>query len=173
MGRSRAGRPKEYKDRLTVTTSFEKELYESFQKIAEREGKNINELLQDFMTTYVKKHGEGNSTYTLDKFSDPDFRVFPTVGEPEKWKPFMESCNLQQAEEAKSYVKRINEHIHDRINTITIPISNRLKAEDRIKELKEQPPQILCRYTHKWEVKEIEGVNHAICSRCGKDGGIV
>mgnify|MGYP001596125489 CR=1 FL=1 len=62
-------------------------IYKEFRKLADRENKKINELLTEVVADYVKKHGEGNPTFQLDKWVlDPKFRGFPTLGEdPYKW----------------------------------------------------------------------------------------
>jgi len=37
--------------------------------------------MKRMMKEYVKNHAEGNPNFTLEKWGDPDFRAFPTMGE--------------------------------------------------------------------------------------------
>jgi hypothetical protein len=77
------GRPKEYRSRTTISVSLEQELLEAFKRVAVREGKPVNRLIQEFMRDYVKKHGSGNPAFPLDKWVDnPELSAHPTIGEP-------------------------------------------------------------------------------------------
>jgi len=52
-------------------------IYDKFKKTIVREGEQINEHFTQHMEKYQKEHGDGNPVYTLDKFSDPNFRPCP------------------------------------------------------------------------------------------------
>jgi hypothetical protein len=55
-------------------------IYAEFKKIAAREGKTMSELIREFILDYVKKHGEGNPIYKLDKWQDnPSFKAYPAL----------------------------------------------------------------------------------------------
>lgn len=67
------------------------------------DGKNISKIIEEALETYVKVHGSGNPAYSLDKFSDPDFRITPAFGESiEKWKNFIEKSNKQELDEIQA-----------------------------------------------------------------------
>lgn len=52
------------------------------------------------MEEYVKKHGDGNPVYNLDKFQNPDFRITPAFGEKmANWRSFIEKCSNKEARE--------------------------------------------------------------------------
>lgn len=60
----------------------DKELWETFKKIAEREG-GVSKVIITLVEDYVKKHGSGNPSFPLDRWSEkPEFLPFPTLGEP-------------------------------------------------------------------------------------------
>ena len=65
---------------LMYLTKEAEELKEELKKIAQREGKTIASLTVEFWAKYVKEHGEGNPSFSLDKFADPAFRALPTMG---------------------------------------------------------------------------------------------
>lgn len=48
------------------TTTMEAELLERFKAISIRDRKNMNEIMQEMITKYLKVHEDGNEQYTLD-----------------------------------------------------------------------------------------------------------
>lgn len=77
------------------------------KKIAVREEKTLSKLIQELLEKYVKEHGSGNPSYSLDKFADPDFHITPAFGESfEKWKEFIEKEKDLDKIEAKAEVIR-------------------------------------------------------------------
>lgn len=80
-----AGRPQVYKSRTIYTFSVEKELLDRFREIARREGKAVSHLLQELIEDYIKRHGDGNPCFRLDKWvEEPEMVAFPTLGEEPK-----------------------------------------------------------------------------------------
>ena len=80
------GRPKEFKNRDSIIIKLEKEMREAFEEIRWREHKDIAELGREAIIEYIKAHAEGNSTFKLDQFQDPNFRAVPTIhADREKW----------------------------------------------------------------------------------------
>jgi hypothetical protein len=58
-----------------------KEIWDSFQKIARREGKSVSGLIVQLIKEYVSKHSE-NPVAPLDKWVEkPQFVLFPTLGD--------------------------------------------------------------------------------------------
>lgn len=72
----KTGRPKDYKNRVMFTTTMESELLERFKAISLRDRKNMNEIMQELITKYLKVHEDGNEQYTLD---DPTV-AYPAFG---------------------------------------------------------------------------------------------
>ena len=72
----KTGRPKDYKNRVMFTTTMEAELLERFKAISIRDRKNMNEIMQEMITKYLKIHENGNEQYTLD---DPTM-AYPAFG---------------------------------------------------------------------------------------------
>lgn len=55
-------------------------LFEEFKKISQREGKSMAQMFKEFMAEYIKKHGQGNPAYQIDKWvQDPGFMAFPAL----------------------------------------------------------------------------------------------
>lgn len=55
--------------------------FKKLREIARREGVSMGEVIRKLTKDYIKKHGDGNPNFALEKFQDPDFRPFPTLGE--------------------------------------------------------------------------------------------
>jgi len=55
-------------------------LFEEFKKIAKREGKSMAQMIKEFMADYIKKHGQGNPAFSLEKWvQDPGFKAYPAL----------------------------------------------------------------------------------------------
>jgi hypothetical protein len=76
------GRPDKYHNPRLRTLYLESQIIEALRSIARREGKSMNELINEILRSYVERHKEGNSTYPLDSWSKkPDFIAQPVRGE--------------------------------------------------------------------------------------------
>ena len=61
-----------------------------FKKIAEREGMSKSEILVELIEEYVKNHAEGNSSFKITDFEDPNFRAMPaTMSDTGKWNEYI------------------------------------------------------------------------------------
>lgn len=74
----------------TTTIYIFKQNEEAWKKaieIARREGKSISKLINDFIVDYVKKHAEGNPSFTLDHFAKGIVvKALPSLGhDPAQW----------------------------------------------------------------------------------------
>lgn len=58
-------------------TEDKTEVIETIEKISEREKKKFSIIVMAALEEYAKSHGDGNSTYTLDQWKDPHFKVTP------------------------------------------------------------------------------------------------
>ncbi|MEM4301541.1 MAG: hypothetical protein QXQ70_03105 [Candidatus Caldarchaeum sp.] len=96
------------------------ELWEKFKQVAQREG-GISQVLRILIEDYVKKHFQGNPSFTLDKWvQNSSFVAFPTLGEPPNRKQLikMDKKMLWQlmrnaesyAAEAHFLYEALNEH---------------------------------------------------------------
>ena len=80
---------------MNVVSSFsftedKKQLLEEFKKIADREGKGRSELIIELVEEYVKNHSEGNSSFKITDFHDPNFRAMPaTMSDTGKWNEYI------------------------------------------------------------------------------------
>ena len=54
---------------------------QELEKILKREGKEYSEWVRENTTAYVKKHGDGNPVYTIDKYADKNVIALPTIYE--------------------------------------------------------------------------------------------
>ncbi len=52
-------------------------LIENLEKIKWREHKSQSQLGREAIEEYVKNHADGNDTFTLDQFQEPDFKACP------------------------------------------------------------------------------------------------
>ena len=86
----RRGRPLEYLKRITYTSSAEADVYEKFRKTMLREGKPMNEILQDAMEDYVKKHSESQNPQTkITLFENKLINAIPNLyANPQNWYKF-------------------------------------------------------------------------------------
>jgi predicted DNA-binding protein (MmcQ/YjbR family) len=81
------GRNKIYKNgRTQIAVFLEDQELEIFDQIMWREKQTRAQLAHKAIEEYMKNHAEGNSTFKLDQFQDPNFRAVPTIhANREKW----------------------------------------------------------------------------------------
>lgn len=61
---------------------------------------------------YNKAHAEGNETYRLDQFQDPDFQAVPALfSDPLKWRKYYEDSNDQDKTKLRIKIKEIQKQI--------------------------------------------------------------
>jgi hypothetical protein len=81
-------------------------IWQEFVKLAAREGRTASEIIMDWVKDYVEKHSS-NPVTPLDKWvSQPEFTLFPTLGEPPDYRKLREFPRSKLAElrdNAKSY----------------------------------------------------------------------
>lgn len=86
-----------------------KDVWEKFKEIARRENKPISDLMTDMFVDYVKKHGEGNPVYPLDKWQDPNFKAIPALASDfGTWFNFIKKCDSEERGEIKQLVIRLD-----------------------------------------------------------------
>jgi hypothetical protein len=82
------------------------EVWERFVEIAKREKNNISKVILGLAKDYVERHSS-NPVTPLDKWvSQPDYTLFPTLGEPPDYRKLREFPRSKLAElrdNAKSY----------------------------------------------------------------------
>ena len=83
----------EFKQRASLSVVLEKAEFDAFEEIRWRERMSRSEIGRKAIQEYVKNHGEGNSTFKLDQFQDPDFKAMPAFMTPMmKWTKFIDEC---------------------------------------------------------------------------------
>ena len=104
----RRGRPLEYAKRVTYTSSAEGELYEKFRDTLFREGKPMNEILQDAMKDYVKEHSESQNPQTkITLFENKLINAIPNIyAKPQAWHKFY--YLIKKKEEYKVIDEQLN-----------------------------------------------------------------
>jgi|GEM_PF-2482806 len=83
----------EFKQRASLSVILEKAEFDAFEEIRWRERMSRSEIGRKAIQEYVKNHGEGNSTFRLEQFQDPDFVAMPAFASPMmKWTKFIDEC---------------------------------------------------------------------------------
>lgn len=86
-----------------TTFVFDAKTLNSFKNLATKEGKSMRDLLQDYMADYIKIHGDGNPSFTLEQFLDPNFKAVPAVFRDAKtWQEYLASRNKTELKEFES-----------------------------------------------------------------------
>ena len=59
-----------------------KVLWAEIKKLAHKEGKSASDVAREAFRDYIKKHGNGNPAFVLEKWiENPRFKAFPTLGD--------------------------------------------------------------------------------------------
>ncbi len=90
------GRNKIYGEgRTQVSLYLSAEELKILDEIMYRERKSRAQISHEAMLEYMKNHSEGNDTFKLDQFQDPDFKVAPTFlgTNRDKWVQFYKSSD--------------------------------------------------------------------------------
>ena len=103
---------------------FPAEVLLEFKSITSREGSTMKEHLETYMRDYIKKHGEGNPAYSLDKWSeDSEFKALPAFLENnDKWVKFVQNTDDETLKE-----------IEDKAHQLEIIASCYIKVGDKEK----------------------------------------
>ena len=103
---------------------FESDVLMEFKSITSREGSTMKEHLETYMRDYIKKHGEGNPAYSLDKWSeDSEFKALPAFLENnDKWVKFVQNTDDETLKE-----------IEDKAHQLEIIASCYIKIGDKEK----------------------------------------
>lgn len=87
----------------TVTFRMPNSLHKEIKKIAHREGRSMQEIVNSLSKDYAKTHGSGNPVYKLDDWKDPNFKLCPAfLADNNIWKEYIQKCStteLTQLEE--------------------------------------------------------------------------
>jgi hypothetical protein len=86
-----------------ITSIVEKDEREKLEEIGWREHLSISEINRKAVQEYIKNHGDGNETFKLDQFQDPNFVAMPAFMSPTgKWTEFVVK-HADREERAKIY----------------------------------------------------------------------
>jgi len=61
---------------ISVTST---DLWEKAQKVAQREGRKLSNVICECLEEYIKIHGDGNPQYKITQFHDEMFKATPAV----------------------------------------------------------------------------------------------
>ena len=88
---------------LLNITEREKEAWDKFKGIADKENKKYGPLIKEILKKYAEDHAEGNPSFTIDQFADPAFKAMPAfMSEYIKWHAyFMNQCTVSEMEELR------------------------------------------------------------------------
>src|SRR6186997_98479 len=86
-----------------ITGYLEKEEFDMLEEIRWRERKSRAEILRLAIHEYIKAHGNGNSTFKLDNWTDnPEFRAVPTImSDSETWENYLRTCGPEELRDLK------------------------------------------------------------------------
>ena len=109
------GRNAEYDNRTAITGSIEKSELEQLDEIRWREHKSRTEILRLAILEYIKAHGNGNSTFKLDQWTDnPNFRAVPTImADTDNWDKYLENCSPEELRDLHFRFSRCAEKIKE------------------------------------------------------------
>ena len=80
-------------------------LYHQLKTLALRENRTIKDILKDEITDYVKVHGDGNPSYQISDFFEPDFNICPAVfRDSTAWKNYLEKRTPKELQEIKTQI---------------------------------------------------------------------
>lgn len=83
-----------------------------FREIADREGREMNKLVQEFMKRYINEHGDGNNQYKLTKWYDEqsEFKATPAFLESnDKWDKYISDCDHNELARIQGQAQVIKE----------------------------------------------------------------
>lgn len=89
---------KEFKQKVTTSINMEQEEKDSLEKIGWREHKTQTEMIRRAIQEFIRAHGSGNDTHTLDNWSeDSNFKAVPTIlSRQEIWYKYLSECTPEE-----------------------------------------------------------------------------
>ena len=95
------GRDAQYEDRVELGLYLERTELEQLEEIRWREHKSKTAILRLAVLEYIKAHGNGNSTFKLDNWTDnPNYKAAPTIyADTDNWDKYLENCSPKALEE--------------------------------------------------------------------------
>lgn len=81
-----------YERRVITSIILEKEEEDALDQIRWREHKSKNDVKRKAVQEFIKNHGAGNDSFTLDNWeSDPDFKAIPSImdKDSDKWEELL------------------------------------------------------------------------------------
>ena len=104
----------------SISMDMQKEpIWKEFKNIARRENKPTSLLLTSLIEEYVKAHTEGNSSFKLDAWNDPDFKPFPTIASNyETWLKYISKLNPKERDELKRHILKLDKAFYSKSKII-------------------------------------------------------
>ena len=101
---------KERKKEREIANRIDRDLYENLSIILRKERKSFKEWLMECAAKEVVSHGDGDLTYTLDHFQDPNFKACPAFfREKESWAKYYSQINQKQYQEIDQQLRMLLE----------------------------------------------------------------
>ena len=87
-------------------------LYHQLKTLALRENRTIKDILKEEITDYVKVHGDGNPSYQISDFFEPDFNICPAVFRDKKaWNSYLAKRTPKELEQIKNQIIIIDKEL--------------------------------------------------------------
>lgn len=85
---------------VLIQTAFRcpKSLHKELKKIALREDRDMQDIIMEEITKYVKLHGDGNPVYKIEQWTDDsNMKAYPAfMRSREDWKSYIESLKSEK-----------------------------------------------------------------------------
>jgi hypothetical protein len=92
----------------TIGTRVDPEKYEKLSSTLFRERATFTSWLDEQITEYLKKHGDGNPAYTLDQFQDPNFKACPAFfRDTNVWKNYIQTI-IKDKKQYQEFDEQLN-----------------------------------------------------------------
>ena len=91
-----------------INFRYDEDRYESLKDIARKERRDIKVVIGDLLDDFIKKHGDGNPSYTLDHYSDESFLATPAYHRPiSVWDNYLTKCGEKEYKEWVSQLESL------------------------------------------------------------------
>ncbi len=114
------GRPREMgsgKRGFNVSLYVDPEQMEALEEIRWRERQSMSSIIRRAVHEYIKAHGSGNDTFTLDNWKeDPEFQAVPTLfSDNERWIKYVDQCDKKDKLKILKITSFIKRYVDSRI----------------------------------------------------------
>lgn len=97
---------------MTVLRTFKanEKIYEEFSNLCKKEHMKVGNVINSLLEDYIKTHGDGNPTFTLDQFAeDEGLKACPAFfRKPEAFEAYLKKCKTHEILEFKKQLIKID-----------------------------------------------------------------